>query len=484
MQALRPYAGCETELGVVGDAQRIGLVVERDHREHGPEDFFLRNAHVVGDAREDGGRHELALSVALAGERMAAEHALGAAGLGDLDVVQDFLKLRFCSDGPDLGFHLCRIAHDGFARHINEHRNEAVVNAALHQKPRAGHAGLPSRTEDASYCAHHRLVQVRVIKHDVGGLASEFERDFLEIPGGDLVDLLAGGVAAGEGHLGHQGVADERLPDFSAEAGDDVEDACGETRQFHQGGQFQQRARRVLRRLDHHGVARCKRRRDLPYRQGERRVPRCDCRDHTQGFVLDVVEDAGLVDRHHRALDLVCQARVIVKPLRNVLDLPADLCNELAVVALLGLCKDVDVLAHQVGKLAQQGAALSCRQIAPSRCFKRVMRGAHREVDIRHPSPWNLGPRFSRVGLCRFEPGTGGRIDPFVVDEQLVSLHAMSLVCRWRGVYDNSKLTASILLGRTIKPYRVLLPAPCGDDIDRDVSGQNRPAAGAGSSPR
>jgi len=30
----------------------------------------------------------------------------------------------------------------------------------------------------------------------------------------------------------------------------------------------------------------------------------------------------------------------------------------------------------------------------------------------------------------------------------------------------------------------VLLPAPCGDDIDRDVSGQNRPAAGAGSSPR
>ncbi|MNV05098.1 hypothetical protein D3C71_954220 [compost metagenome] len=140
--------------------------------------------------------------------------------------------------------------------------------------------------------------------------------------------------------------------------------------------------------------------------------------------MLDVVEDTGLVDRNHRALDLVRQARVIVEPLRNVLDLPADLGDEFAVVALFGLCHNLDVLAHQVGKLAQQGATLSCRQIAPSGCFKCVMRSAHREFDIRHPAPWNLSPRFSRVGLARFEPDTGGWIDPFVVDEQLISLHA------------------------------------------------------------
>jgi hypothetical protein len=42
-----PHAGAKAVERVVGDLQRLGLVLERGHREHRAEDLLLEDAHVV-----------------------------------------------------------------------------------------------------------------------------------------------------------------------------------------------------------------------------------------------------------------------------------------------------------------------------------------------------------------------------------------------------------------------------------------------------
>ena len=72
----------------------------------------------------------------------------------------------------------------------------------MHQRARAGDAGLAGGGEDARDDALDGIVERRVLEDDVGGLAAEFERDLLDRAGGQLIDALAGAVAAGEGDLG------------------------------------------------------------------------------------------------------------------------------------------------------------------------------------------------------------------------------------------------------------------------------------------
>src|SRR5215471_19088273 len=45
----------ESELGVVGDVERVFEVAGFDHRKDGPEDLFLRDARVGHDVGDDGG---------------------------------------------------------------------------------------------------------------------------------------------------------------------------------------------------------------------------------------------------------------------------------------------------------------------------------------------------------------------------------------------------------------------------------------------
>ncbi|MPM77696.1 hypothetical protein SDC9_124704 [bioreactor metagenome] len=157
----------------------------------------------------------------------------------------------------------------------------------------------------------------------------------------------------------------QRLAHFGAKARHHVEYAGRKARFLGQCSQFQQRCAGELRRLEHHRVAPRQRRGQLPGAEGERRVPRRDGRHHAHGLVAHVVENARLVNGHHRALHLVGQACVVVKPLRDVAHLAAHFGHQLAVVTLLGFGQQVGVGLDQIGQAAQQGAALRGRQIAP-----------------------------------------------------------------------------------------------------------------------
>ena len=55
-----PYAGSEAVRRTIGDPQRIRLVAKLDDAYHRPEDFLLRDPHLVLDIGEDSGTEEIA----------------------------------------------------------------------------------------------------------------------------------------------------------------------------------------------------------------------------------------------------------------------------------------------------------------------------------------------------------------------------------------------------------------------------------------
>src|SRR5262249_44879387 len=71
-----PHSRHQAVADLVRDADRVLLVLERDHRHDRAEDLLLRDAHRVVDLREHGGPVEGALPVA----DVAAGHDLGALG--------------------------------------------------------------------------------------------------------------------------------------------------------------------------------------------------------------------------------------------------------------------------------------------------------------------------------------------------------------------------------------------------------------------
>ena len=94
--------------------------------------------------------------------------------------------------------------------------------------------------------------------------------------------------------LSMSGWPDRRAPDVAA-AGDGGEDAVGEHLVEHLD-QGQHAQRRVLRRLDHDGVAHAQRRGDLPDRDHHRPVPRADRADHADGPVVQLGVGLAVVD--------------------------------------------------------------------------------------------------------------------------------------------------------------------------------------------
>jgi hypothetical protein len=163
---------------------------------------------------------------------------------------------------------------------------------------------------------------------------------------------LPGGGGAGEGDLGHLGVADQDRPGALAQAGHDVDDPFREAGLLDlQGG-----GGRDLRRLDHHGVAGRQRRAQLPQQQQDRRVPGGDGADHAERLAQGVVQHVRHGHRDGLALDGLGQAGEVVAPGAERPRLAEHLADHLAVVEHLVHRQPLDRLLalQQVAEAAQQ----------------------------------------------------------------------------------------------------------------------------------
>ena len=140
---------------------------------------------------------------------------------------------------------------------------------------------------------------IDVVEDDRRIVAAELEGDALQVAGGVLRDLLAGGDAASEGDL-----ADLRmLPPASAPTlpGPVMHvDHSGRQDVFRMSATSSERERRELRRLGDHRVAGEQCRRELPRQQDHREIPRRDGGDDAERLADDLDALLAIVLQHLR----------------------------------------------------------------------------------------------------------------------------------------------------------------------------------------
>ena len=225
----RPQAGSQSIFSVVGDAQRLFLAVEGDHRQHRPEDFLARNGVLVLHLVEHGG-FDVATTRHYVGT-LSTQHQFGAIGHTLVDETQH-------ATGLDLVHHRAhrRIGFQWMARlHpaacLDHARHEFVLDGTLHQQARGRCTDFALVVEDATRRRFGRLVQVmRVGEYDVRTLAAAFHVGTLEVgTTGTLQQVLAHRGRTGEYQTIHVHVQGQRFASTQPVTRHHVEHAGGNT---------------------------------------------------------------------------------------------------------------------------------------------------------------------------------------------------------------------------------------------------------------
>ena len=126
------------------------------------------------------------------------------------------------------------------------------------------------------------------VEDDVGGLATEFERDGFQVAPGGGGDHPSGGGAAGEPHHVDPGMRHQGIPGHCAAPVHEIDHARRQAGLVQHFDQSSDRKRGVFRGFEHTGVAPGDARSDAHRGQRERCVPGCDARCDTLGFAGDI----------------------------------------------------------------------------------------------------------------------------------------------------------------------------------------------------
>ena len=272
-------------LGVVGQRDRVRLVVERHHRDDRPEDLLAPDpgSRVVGEHHRRRQPEAVAARAWRPRTRPPPRRGSRCTESRCCAETSGPISLASSPGSSDL--------HAGDRR--LEQAEELVVRRPLDEDPRAGAAVLAGVVEDGVRRAGGRGGQVGVGEDDVGALAAELEGHPLHLVGAAGHDLLADLGGAGEADLADQRVGDEPLADHRALARDDREHALGQPGLEGQLAEPDRGQRRDLGRLEHHRVAGGQRRGEAPAGDRHREVPRHDDADHAERLVEGDVDAAG-----------------------------------------------------------------------------------------------------------------------------------------------------------------------------------------------
>ena len=379
-----PHTGAQAVQRVVGNGQGLGLVLEGGHGQHGAEDFFLEDAHLVV-ALEQRGLHVVAAFQVAAQVGLAAtgQH-FGAFLLAQLQVRQDLGELLFAGLRAHHAVGVQRVlVLDG--GHALEHTlHELVVDAFLDQRTRWAGADL-ALVEREQHQAFNGLVQKRIVlvhhvgKEDVGALAAQLQRGGDEVVGGSLRNHAAGAGRAGERDLGNALAGGQRHAGFTAKAVDDVEHA-GRQQVGNQLGQDEDGDGGGFCGLEHHAVARAQGGGQLPCGHQDGEVPRNDLAHHAQRF-LDVVRHRVLVDVRQGAFLRAHTARKVAEVIDGERNVGVQrLADGLAVVHGFGIGQQLQVLLDAVGNFQQDVGACGGIGLAPGVCCG--VRGIQCQFDV------------------------------------------------------------------------------------------------------
>ncbi len=300
-------------------------------------------------------------------------------------------------------------------------------------------------------------VEVGVVEDDDRRLATELEVQPLDLVGGDPCDVLAGVRVAGHRHHPDLGVADERVADDRAAAGDHVEHA----RRQDVGrdlGQDQRRQRGPDGRLEDDRVAGREGRADLPAGHHDRVVPRRDGRDHAHRFAADERGVAFHVLVRGLALEQARGAREepqVVDHDRDLVDRGGD---RLAGVLRLEATQLVGPCLDGIGELEERQAALLRRGLAPG--LEGRLGGVRGAVDVLGARRLDPGDDLLVGRVLDVDRLARGGVDPLAVDELLVRLdafrdvgHLGCLLGRW--VRSRWEVSSSYARGESASRHAV-----------------------------
>ena len=208
----------------------------------------------------------------------------------------------------------------------------------------------------------------------------------------------------------------QRGPGDLARPGHDVDYPVGNADFAGEPGQVDRRQRRVLGRLDDHGVARRQRRRDSPADEQKREVPRKDesarspGEPHRPGLVPGDRPGgpAGGVERH---------LREVPHRLDEVLHVGRGLGEHLAGVEGFDLGDDRCFRFHGVGQAVQQHSPIGRRHGRPAGTRESDCRGADGPINVLRLHRVERGQDSPGARVARFERFAAGGACVFAADD-------------------------------------------------------------------
>ncbi len=183
VDVLCPDCRGQTVAGVVGQFDRFTRRTERGGDQNRAEDFFLHQRIRRGEPFNQGGRIETA-----AFRHVDTRLMHLACGVGRHHFA-DRVQLNRIHDGANVDALVERVAHAQLVHARAQLVVEAICDPFLHQQARPGTAHLTLVEPDGVDQTFDRAVDIGVIKHDVRGLAAQFERQRLAAAGRCFTNL-------------------------------------------------------------------------------------------------------------------------------------------------------------------------------------------------------------------------------------------------------------------------------------------------------
>ena len=208
-------------------------------------------------------------------------------------------------------------------------------------------------------------VQVGVGQYDVGGLATELEREWHDTARCALHDPYARFHRSRKGDVADERMIDQRRAGVGPRSRDHVEDAVRQPGFGEDPGQPERGERSLLSRLQDHCVSGCQSRCDTPHRQAQRIIPRRNVCGDAQGLAQRIAQVLRR-DGDRRAEQLVGEPRVELERLCRLDDVVSRFAQRLAVVQGLEEGKLCFALPHMARHSHQHATALCGWHACPS----------------------------------------------------------------------------------------------------------------------
>ena len=262
-------------------------------------------------------------------------------------------------------------------------------------------------------------VEVGIVEHDVGVLATQLQRDLLHRLRGLGHDPLPGRAATGERHQVDPWIGAQRIADRRARAEDEVGHPAGQARLLQRPHEQDGGGRRQFAGLQHDGVAGQQRRCDLPGRLQKRIVPRGDQGADAHGGVHDPADRIGATGVDHAAGVGAADAGEVSERGDDVVHVVFRLDQTLAGVHGLGVREILTVALDDIGDPGQQLAALAFRRGPPRPMIEGVAGGGDGRLGVGGRSLSDARHELAVSGAVDLSPAAVEGRAPRPVDVEL-----------------------------------------------------------------